>query len=478
MSQAPLDLDFVPPRSRRLFANRTLNLRSIKAVGFDMDYTLVHYHVDAWERRAYAHAREELVRRGLPVADLDFVPDRVAPGLVLDLELGNVVKANRFGYVTRAAHGTRMLDFDEQRARYSRVLVALEEPRWVFLNTLFGLSEGTLWLQCVELLDQGKVGAGLGYAGLYREVRAALDVAHTEGAVKAEILRNPSEFVMSDAELPLALLDLRSAGKLTLLVTNSEWDYTQRLLRYSLEQHLPAGTSWRSLFDLVIVQARKPTFFTADSPAFEVVDDAGLLRPLRGPLQRGGAYLGGHAGLVERDLGLAAEEILYFGDHPFADVHVSKSVLAWRTGLVLRQLEDELEAIAGFAPRAARLGDLMTQKERLEWRTSWLRLALQRREQDYGPQPREAPEELRHELSALRAQLADLDAEIGPLARASAELVSARWGPLLRAGNDKSHLARQIERHADVYTSRVSNLLYATPFEFLRAPRSPLPHDP
>ncbi|MDH5616597.1 MAG: HAD-IG family 5'-nucleotidase, partial [Acidimicrobiia bacterium] len=30
---------------------------------------------------------------------------------------------------------------------------------------------------------------------------------------------------------------------------------------------------------------------------------------------------------------------------------------------------------------------------------------------------------------------------------------------------------------ADVYTSRVSNLLYATPNGFLRAFRSPLPHD-
>jgi hypothetical protein len=55
---------------------------------------------------------------------------------------------------------------------------------------------------------------------------------------------------------------------------------------------------------------------------------------------------------------------------------------------------------------------------------------------------------------------------------------NASWGPLLRAGNDKSHLARQIERHADVYTSRVSNLVHATPFAYLRSPRGSLPHDP
>ena len=47
----------------------------------------------------------------------------------------------------------------------------------------------------------------------------------------------------------------------------------------------------------------------------------------------------------------------------------------------------------------------------------------------------------------------------------------------MRAGNDKSHLARQVERYADVYTSRVANLLHATPFAYLRSPRGTMPHD-
>ena len=71
-----------------------------------------------------------------------------------------------------------------------------------------------------------------------------------------------------------------------------------------------------------------------------------------------------------------------------------------------------------------------------------------------------------------------LDAEIGPLAQAASELTNGRWGLLTRAGNDKSHLARQVERYADIYTSRVSNFLYATPFVYLRSPRGSLPHDP
>jgi 5'-nucleotidase len=30
---------------RGIFCNRTLNLRSLGAIGYDLDYTLVHYHV-------------------------------------------------------------------------------------------------------------------------------------------------------------------------------------------------------------------------------------------------------------------------------------------------------------------------------------------------------------------------------------------------------------------------------------------------
>ena len=89
------DLD-LPQPTRRIFCNRTLNLRSIRAVGFDMDYTLIHYDADEWEREAYAHLKSRLEARGWPVDGLTFDPKLVALGLVLDLEHGNIVKANSY----------------------------------------------------------------------------------------------------------------------------------------------------------------------------------------------------------------------------------------------------------------------------------------------------------------------------------------------------------------------------------------------
>ncbi len=466
-----------PPPERRIYANRTLNLRAIKAVGFDMDYTLVHYRVAEWERQAFERARRGLEARGLPAADLAFDPEFVTLGLILDLELGNIVKANRFGYVTRACHGTRMLDFDEQRHVYSRVVVDVGSPRWLAMDTLFSLSEASLFAKLVDRVDAGLAPVPGGYPGVHRAVRQSIDEVHMLDQLKAEIMADPDRFVEIDEDLALALLDLKHAGKKLLVITNSEWNYTRAMLSYALDRLLPAGQSWRDLFDLVFVGARKPHFWTARSPAYSLVDESGLLRPHPGPLVLGGVYHGGNAAQVERDLGLAGEEILYVGDHIFADVYVTKDVLRWRTALVVRELERELRAIEGFRAQQAELSELMDHKAALEHRASVLRLAGQRREAGYGEPPAARPESLHRRLSELRAELAALDARIAPLAQAAGELVNPRWGTVMRAGNDKSALARQIERSADVYMARVSCFLHETPFAYLRSAGGHLPHD-
>lgn len=467
----------LPPRERRVFANRTLNLRAIKAIGFDMDYTLIHYRVQAWEQRAYEHIRSRLAARGWPVEGLSFDPEMVALGLILDLDHGNIVKANRFGYVKRAAHGTQMLEYEKQKQLYSRDLVDLSEPRWVFLNTQFSLSEACMYAQMVDQLDAQRLPNGvLGYRDLYDIVRSHLDEAHMEGELKAEIVSNPDRFVEVDPDLPLALLDLKHAKKKLLLITNSEWTYTRSMMTYAFDPYLPDGITWRDLFDIVIVMARKPAFFEHRGPLFEVIDEDGRLLPALAP-EVGARYVGGNAAQVEQALGLSGDEILYVGDHIFSDVRVSRSLLRWRTALVIRSLEDELAALTAFQEREAQLTRMMDIKSRLEHRLSVLRLSTQRRDRGYAKAGTALPEDLAGELAALKQVLLSLDAEIAPLAKESSELMNPRWGLLLRTGNDKSHLARQIERYADVYTSRVSNLLAITPYAYLRSPRGYLPHD-
>jgi len=155
MTNRPDDILERPPFHRRIFCNRTLNLRSIRAIGYDMDYTLIHYHVQEWERRAFETLRAKLAERGWPVAGLAFRAEAYQRGLIIDRQKGNVLKANQFGYIKRAAHGAAMLDFDTLRQSYSQTIVDLSESRFVFLNTLFSLSEAAMYAQLVDLLDAG-----------------------------------------------------------------------------------------------------------------------------------------------------------------------------------------------------------------------------------------------------------------------------------------------------------------------------------
>jgi HAD superfamily 5'-nucleotidase-like hydrolase len=444
-----------------------------------MDYTLVHYRTEEWERAAFQHALGPLAQRGWPVQGLSFDSASVIQGLAFDLELGNLVKATRFGYVIRARHGTRALSFDELRSAYSGTFVDLSEPRWDFMNTLFSLSEASLFAQLVQKLDAGELPQALGYRELHRVLRSALDEAHNLGELKARIAADPDRFVELDPDVPLTLLDQKKAGKRLLLVTNSDWGYTRSMLAYAFDRFLPGGMKWRDLFDLVIIEARKPAFFSGQQAVYRLVDEEqGLLHPHRGRLELGGVYVGGDAFLVEESLQLSGAQMLYLGDHLFGDVHVSKEMLRWRTGLILREIEPEIRALEESGAADAELKRLMARKAELDNRLAQLRLARQRAQQGYGPQPHKDPEALEAAIKSTAEESLALDSTIGPLAKAAGELGNSTWGPLMRAGYDKSLFARQVERYADVYTSRVSNFLAATPFAYLRAARSSLPHDP
>ena len=460
---------------RGIFTNRTLNLRSIKAIGYDMDYTLIHYRTDDLEARAYEITRRRLEATGWPVGELRFDPGSVTRGLAVDLELGNLVKATRFGYVIRAAHGTRMLSYEEVRRAYSGTLVDLADHRYGFMNTLYSVSEGNLFAQLVDLFDAGRLSQVYSYHELAEHVARALDRTHMEGTLKAEIHADPDRYVEPDPEVVQALLDQKHAGKQLLLITNADWEFAARMMELAIDPYLPGSMTWRELFGTVIVSSGKPNFFSHDHHFYEVVDEQhALLSPHRGPLKEGSVYYGGNATELEESLGLSGDEILYVGDHLFGDVHVSKSMFRWRTALILRELEAELEAIAAFQNTESTLTAMMAEKAELEHRRADIRLRMLRARHD-GSAGDDGP--LREELDALQALIVKLDDQIAPLAEAAGRLGNANWGPLMRAGNDKSLFARQVERYADVYTSRAANFLYETPFALLRAPRGLLPHD-
>lgn len=81
-------------------------------------------------------------------------------------------------------------------------------------------------------------------------------------------------------------------------------------------------------------------------------------------------------------------------------------------------------------------------------------------------------------IAKTKDDLIAVDDLIAPLAVEARQLQNEAWGPMMQAKQDKGSFARQIERYADIYTSRVSNLLFPGPYATFRMGRHDLPHDP
>ncbi|XP_020268828.1 cytosolic purine 5'-nucleotidase-like isoform X1 [Asparagus officinalis] len=135
-----------------------------------------------------------------------------------------------------------------------------------------------MYMQMVDRLDQGAISSELGpfdYKGLFKAVSKALFRAHVEGQLKSEIMAEPEWFVKPDTELPFALLNQKEAGKRLLLITNSDYHYTNKMMHYAFNRFLPNDMTWRDLFDITfhrsLSQQESLNFFQVLHPLYEVV---------------------------------------------------------------------------------------------------------------------------------------------------------------------------------------------------------------
>jgi len=484
------ELTGVPARG--VFCTRSIDLNSIRCIGYDMDYTLIDYKMTVWEARAYHYCKEHLRSKGFPVSGLQLDAELVGRGIIIDKEKGNLVKADRFGYVTRAYHGTfRLSDADIAR-EYKAETIDLRSKRWSFLNTLFSVSEGCLYAQLVDRLDNGVLHANsthpfdfercMTYIQLFGAVSKSLYRAHVAGQLKDEVMAEPERFVHLDAEAPRVLLDQRESGKKLALITNSDWVYTQQMMSRVYNRFLPEGMVWTDLFDLVVVSACKPEFFTSDRrPVYEIATADGMMRE-HFRFEDGGMFAGGNARLVEKAFGIQGAEVLYIGDHIYSDVNIAKKSFSWRTCLIMQELEREIEGLAAGDYDQCEMQRLQTLQQQHSAVLSHLTNELARRGGDRSycglPEQQEMIASMERDIAALTASVQACTSALKLLLSTQGSHVNQYWGYMSRSGiSDKSHLMRQIEKYADLYTSRVANLLPYTPYAHHQAPSQNLAHD-
>ncbi len=479
------------PYERRIFCNRNLKLSGIEAVGFDMDYTLLVYRETIAPLVARLALRHLVEHEGYPeeVLELSYDPEFAVRGLVIDRHMGNILKMDAHYHVTRVLHGTRALTSRQARAAYPSRTIRFKHEKYVLVDTLFELPETHLYAQLVDLAEGWEGRRRLKareYARIYDDVRNAVDTVHRNGTLKGTVAGDFDRYVERDPLLAAMLAQFRSAGKRLFLLTNSEWVYTDRAMRHLLDGVLEGYASWRDYFDIIVVSARKPAFFTATTPFVELDDDGRPRREAPSRFEPGRIYQGGNLRAFESMAGFGGDRVLYVGDHIYGDVLRSKREAAWRTAMIVPEMEDELHKLVETRP-------LLVERDRIEHalrvtddqRTRIrLRLAvLERRALEAGAAA--------HELAAIRAERARLrrQAELlaarqrglaADLKRLQAHLdrqFNPRWGMLFKAGAEHSVFGWQVETYACIYTSRASNFALYSPAQYFRTPRDLLPHE-
>jgi HAD superfamily 5'-nucleotidase-like hydrolase len=450
-----------------VYVNRTINMKKIKAVGFDMDYTIVRYNTEAFEELTHNEVLKKLVSlKGYPqeVTNLKFDFDRSIQGLVIDKKRGHILKASRFGKVKEAYHGIKPLDFKEQQRIYANRVIDLSLDQFQSLDTSFSISNGVLFGQLVGLKSEG-----LELPDFYHladDIKEVLDICHADGTLKDQVAEELPRFIIKEEEVVTLLERYKAYGKTLLVITNSDYKYTKLLLDYAINPFLKDHKSWEELFEITITLARKPSFFTTENHFLKIDPESGLMSNHYGPITKG-IYQGGFAGKLQKTLGFDGQEVLYLGDHIYGDVVSIKKTFNWRTAMVLDPLAEEIKAIKKSAPIQDQIDKLMEKKESLE--TTLNNLEVSKYEEGKPPK--------KEDVNHTYAQIDKVNQSISELITQYKTHFNPYWGELMRAGQEESRMADQVEKYACLYVAKISDLMDYSPRTYFRPNRRVLPHE-
>ncbi len=454
--------------SNKVYVNRTLNLKKIKYLGLDMDHTLVRYNSENFERLSHSIIIDKLIKnKGYPetLKKLQFDYNYAVRGLVIDRQKGNVLKLNRYTAIRTSYHGLKPIDFKYHQKLYKSTYIDLSTGQYLAIDTFFSLSLAVLFSQIVDLKDNDTANKYPEYAKIADDVLDAVDMAHRDGSLKDEVRNNLEKYIIKDEAVVRGLEKFKRHGKKIFIVTNSDFHYSKLLLDYAINPFLKEHKSWHDLFEIVITFASKPRYFYESAKYLKVNPADGTMTNVEESLSPG-IYQGGNARQFTTDLNLNGDDILYIGDHIYGDILRLKKDCNWRTAMVIEELAQEVDNNKKAQPTIDEIEDLMEKKEPLE--NELTEMMTERTESGKVDQAH---------VDVLQKSIAEIDTQISGLIKKQQALYNPQWGQLMRAGNEESYLAYQVERYACVYMAKLQDLLELSPRTYFRAPRRPLSHE-
>ncbi len=350
---------------------------------------------------------------------------------------------------------------------YKSIYIDLSDTHlYTSIDTAFSISVATLYAQLVDIKDGEGKDSMPDYDTIAVDVVSSLDVAHSDGSLKGEVAKNLDKFIIRDPEVVQGLERYRLHDKKIFILTNSDFGYSKLLLDYAINPFLKKHKDWTELFEFIVTLASKPRFFYDNLRFLKVNPADGTMTNYDGALKPG-IYQNGGATKFAKDLGVEGDDILYIGDHIYGDILRLKKDCNWRTALVVEELGEEVEAYKKAQVYSAEIRILMDRKEPLERAlVDFISLKIET--------GREADE---NKVQELQNQITELDKTISSLIKKQQTMFNSHWGEIMRAGNEESYFAHQVDRFACIYMAKLPDLLEASPRTYFRASRRPLSHE-
>ncbi|KYM90979.1 5'-nucleotidase domain-containing protein 3 [Atta colombica] len=440
-----------------VFACNELDLKEVQVYGFDYDYTLACYK-PSMDYLLYSLGRDMLIKKyKYPegIANLEYRENFAVRGLHYDIEKGLLLKLDSFlqiqlGAVYRGLHPVP--DEEVLRIYKNRIIpiAYVEAPhkhsyrsKMVQLADLFSVPEICLLCNVTEYFLQNHIDYHPEI--LFRDVKNSVQSCHP--IMHRLVVENVSEYLEQNKDLRRFFDRLRNAGKKTFLVTNSPFHFVNNGMQFLV------GENWKNYFDVVIVQARKPKFFTEETRPLRIYDEVKQtqLWDRVTKLNKGIIYLEGTVKQLQDMTGWRGHQVLYFGDHPYSDLADVTLEHGWRTGAIIKELTHEIETL---------------NDPKFKENANWLQMltGLIEEHQDYeGPKVQNELDEWMRERDQLRNEIKSVFNE--------------QFGSVFRTYHNPTYFSRRLFRFADIYMSSITNLLeYSTSHTFYPR-RGVMPHE-
>ncbi|XP_065344327.1 5'-nucleotidase domain-containing protein 3 isoform X2 [Cloeon dipterum] len=447
-----------------VFACNELDLGEVNVYGFDYDYTLACYK-PSLDDLLYELGRTNLINKfkyPKEIADLKYIPNFAVRGLHYDIEKGLLLKLDSFLQIQLGSvyRGLSPVSDEEVLELYKNRIIPIAyvegtknsaqkvqnpgvKTKMVQLADLFSVPEMLLLCQVAEFFRAHS----LDYHPeiLFHDVKTAVQGAHP--IMHKIVAENVTEYLECNPNIRRYFQHLAANGKKLFLVTNSPFHFVDKGMRYIV------GNDWKNFFDVTIVQARKPKFFTDESRPIRLYDTVSRTqlwdRVTR--LEKGKIYFEGTINQLQDMTGWKGHQVLYFGDHPYSDLADVTLQHGWRTGAIISELDHEIKTL---------------NNEKFKKDVNWLQMLTQLIEDCQDREGKEAEATLQQWMQ-----------ERDMLSQKTKTVFNKQFGSVFRTYQNPSYFSRRLFRFADIYTSSISNLMHYSASHTFYPRRGVMPHE-